>query len=155
MEVKSRLGTDIEQYEVFDIYEDNAHKGIYYCLYVSNEQSINLLNLRTKMTEIFVKSKIIGRYPVNLCDIELDDITLVNAFFFGKTNFTNAKLKNINFSDNDRFMQINSSTEYRPDIVSYVSYGMSELWWYIMEANGIKDIYDFKSGITLRIPRNI
>ena len=52
-------------------------------------------------------------------------------------------------------MQINSSTEYRPDIVSYVAYGLPELWWYVMEANGIKDIYDFKSGITLRIPRNI
>jgi len=72
-----------------------------------------------------------------------------------KVTFETYKRKNIKFSDNDRFMQINSSTEYRPDIVSYVSYGMSELWWYIMQANGIKDIYDFKSGITLRIPRNI
>ena len=68
---------------------------------------------------------------------------------------TYKRKKNITFSENDKFIQINSSTEYRPDIVSYVAYGIPELWWYVMEANGIKDIYDFKSGITLRIPRNI
>ncbi len=68
---------------------------------------------------------------------------------------TYKKRKSVSFSDIDKFIQINSSTEYRPDIVSYVEYGIPELWWYVMEANVIKDIYNFKSGIALRIPRNI
>ena len=72
-----------------------------------------------------------------------------------KVTFETYKRKDIVFSESDKFIQINSSTEYRPDIVSYVAYGIPELWWYVMQANNIKDIYEFKSGITLRIPRNI
>lgn len=80
------------------------------------------------------------------------------VLYYGENNkvtFETYKKKPITFSENDKFIQINSSTEYRPDLVSYYAYGIPELWWYIMQANGIKDIYDFKSGITLRIPRNI
>ena len=94
-----RFGIDIEQYEVLDIYHGNVHKGIYYCLDVSNGESIDLLNLRTKITEKFLKSEITGSFLVNLCDIELDNIELIKAFFFKKPNFTNAKLKDINFSE--------------------------------------------------------
>ena len=43
--------------------------------------------------------------------------------------------------------------EYRPDLVSFDIYGFPDLWWKIMEFNGIKDILDFKTGVTLQIPR--
>ena len=84
--------------------------------------------------------------------------TKSKVLYYGDNNkvtFETYKRKDVVFSENDKFIQINSSTEYRPDIISYVAYGIPELWWYIMQANGIKDIYEFKSGITLRIPRNI
>lgn len=42
--------------------------------------------------------------------------------------------------------------EYRPDLVSYDIYGYPDLWWKIMEYNGIKDILDFKAGKTIQIP---
>lgn len=72
-----------------------------------------------------------------------------------KLTFETYKRKKIISSPSDKFLLINSSNEYRPDLVSYAAYGTVDYWWYIMEFNGIKDIYDFKSGITLRIPRNI
>ena len=72
-----------------------------------------------------------------------------------KVTFETYKRKSIASSPSDKFVLINSSTEYRPDLVSYAAYGTVDFWWYIMEFNGIKDIYDFKSGLTLRIPRSI
>jgi len=80
------------------------------------------------------------------------------VLYYGDNNkltFETYKRKDYIASPNDKFIQINSSTEYRPDLVSYTAYGIPDLWWYIMEFNGIKDIYDFKTGITLRIPRRI
>jgi len=80
------------------------------------------------------------------------------VLYYGENNkitFETYKRKDIVSSTKDKFVLINSSTEYRPDLVSYAAYGTVDYWWYIMEFNGIKDIYDFKSGITLRIPRNI
>lgn len=80
------------------------------------------------------------------------------VLYYGDNNkltFETYKRKKIISSPSDKFLLINSSNEYRPDLVSYAAYGTVDYWWYIMEFNGIKDIYDFKSGITLRIPRNI
>jgi hypothetical protein len=45
--------------------------------------------------------------------------------------------------------------EYRPDRLSYELYGTVDLWWKIMEANDIKDIFDFKAYLNIRIPSNI
>jgi hypothetical protein len=49
------------------------------------------------------------------------------------------------------------SCEYRIDLFSYQQYGSSRLWWVIALANAdqIKDpIWDFKSGLTLIVPRD-
>jgi len=49
-------------------------------------------------------------------------------------------------------MLLNKSLEYRPDLVAFDMYRASELWWYILEANGMKDITEFVSGKTIIIP---
>lgn len=80
------------------------------------------------------------------------------VLYYGDNNkltFSTYKRKPIPASSNDKFVLINSSTEYRPDLVSYAAYGTVDYWWYIMEFNGIKDIYEFKSGLTLRVPTTL
>lgn len=54
---------------------------------------------------------------------------------------------------NEGVVLITPGWEYRPDLVSFDLYGFPDLWWKIMEYNGIKDILDFKAGVTLQIPR--
>lgn len=54
-----------------------------------------------------------------------------------------------------RYGVINKSTEYRPDLVSEHFYGTTMFWWQIMELNKIKDIWDFKSGLSIMIPEII
>lgn len=49
-------------------------------------------------------------------------------------------------------MLITKGIEYRPDLVSYDVYGIPDLWWKILEANSMNDIWDFKVGITIFIP---
>jgi len=55
-------------------------------------------------------------------------------------------------SKKDKFTIITKGYEYRPDLVSNEFYGVTDFWWKIMEANNIKDIYDFKSGLSIKIP---
>lgn len=77
------------------------------------------------------------------------------VIYYGENNkvtFTTYKRKNIIGTSNDKFVKLNASTEYRPDLVSQAAYGFSDYWWKIMQFNGIKDIKDFKSGLTIRIP---
>lgn len=45
--------------------------------------------------------------------------------------------------------------EYRPDLVSFDLFGTPDFWWRILEVNGMKDILEFKAGITLRIPSDL
>lgn len=55
-------------------------------------------------------------------------------------------------SPSDRFMLLSVYEEYRPDLVSLKVYGTTDYWWTILEANGISDIFDFKTGLTIKIP---
>lgn len=55
-------------------------------------------------------------------------------------------------SGDDRYYQISAGTQYRPDLVSRRVYGTVSYWWRILEANGMKDIYDFKAGVNIIIP---
>ena len=73
----------------------------------------------------------------------------------GIMTFTTYKRKETPSSSDDRFFLINKGQEYRPDIVSSIAYGISDLWWKIMEANQMSDILDFKAGTTIRVPNNI
>lgn len=60
-----------------------------------------------------------------------------------------------NPSPEDRVAVVPPGMEYRPDLVSKDTYGVVDFWWKIMEVNGIKDVYDFKTGLTIRLPQNI
>lgn len=59
------------------------------------------------------------------------------------------------FSKNDKFYLITQASQYRPDLVSQLAYGIPSFWWRILEANNMKDISDFKLGTTIRIPESL
>lgn len=62
------------------------------------------------------------------------------------------KKKTQSLSSKDKYMVIPPGAEYRPDLVSQSAYGTSDFWWKILEANNIKDIFEFKAGLNIRIP---
>jgi hypothetical protein len=85
----------------------------------------------------------------------LSRYSLSKVLYYGdnkKVTFTTYKRKPIEPSSYDKFIKLNSSNEYRPDSVSQQAYGFPDYWWKIMQFNGIKDIKDFKAGMTIRIP---
>lgn len=57
-------------------------------------------------------------------------------------------------SDNDLFLTITPGEEFRPDLVSNRVYGVSSFGWLLMQFNKIKDVFDFRAGVNLRIPPN-
>ena len=69
--------------------------------------------------------------------------------------FSTYRREEIPNTPNDKFSTIPPGMEYRPDLVSQKTYGAPDFWWKIMEANNIKDIFDFKAGLTIRLPDNI
>lgn len=71
-----------------------------------------------------------------------------------KLTFETYKRKNLS-SNNDVFTLISGGLEYRPDLVSYLQYGVVDFWWKILEVNNMKDIWEFKSGKTIRLPVRI
>lgn len=58
-------------------------------------------------------------------------------------------------SETDKFTVVTPGTEFRPDIISQRAYGVPDFWWKIMEANKIFDIFDFRSGLNIRLPGNV
>jgi len=79
--------------------------------------------------------------------------------YYGTNNlitFTTYKKQIPPVSPNDTYTVIPpGGMEYRPDLVSQKVYGSPNFWWKIMEANDIKDIYDFKAGLNIRLPGNV
>jgi hypothetical protein len=69
--------------------------------------------------------------------------------------FETYKRKPKQLSGNDRFMVVTKNLEFRPDLISKMAYGFTSYWWKIMEFNDIKDIYDFKAGLNIRIPESV
>lgn len=58
-------------------------------------------------------------------------------------------------SGDEKVMVITKGVEYRPDLVSHDFYGFPDNWWRILEANNMKDIWDFKAGKTIMLPNQI
>lgn len=58
-------------------------------------------------------------------------------------------------SANDKYIVIPAGMEYRPDLMSQTVYGLPDLWWRILEANNMFDVWDFKTGLNIRIPSMI
>lgn len=79
------------------------------------------------------------------------------VFYYGKTNvltFETYKRKPIVTSPDDKFMVIPKGAEYRPDLVAFNVYGVPSLWWQLLQANNMMDIWEFKSGTNIRIPNS-
>lgn len=56
---------------------------------------------------------------------------------------------------NEKVMVIPKGAEYRPDLVSNDVYGYPDNWWRILEANGMKDVFEFKQGKTIMLPNQV
>jgi hypothetical protein len=69
--------------------------------------------------------------------------------------FETYKKKKFAESSGDQVAVIPPGMEYRPDLVSKDKYGLPDFWWKIMEVNSIKDIFEFKAGRTIVLPKNI
>lgn len=55
----------------------------------------------------------------------------------------------------EKVMVIKKGIEYRPDLVSYDIYGFPDNWWRILEANKMKDVWEFKAGKTIILPDQV
>lgn len=77
------------------------------------------------------------------------------VIYYGEQRFLTFETyvrKEYKTAGNEKIMMITKGAEYRPDLVSFQVYGFPDAWWFIMEANGIKDIFDFKAGRTIFLP---
>ena len=100
-------------------------------------------------------------------DASIDPETLVVGYsryvsskpiYYGrdrKLTFKTYKKGNYPLSSQDKYMVITPGAEFRPDLIAFDVYGITDVWWRIMEANNIKDVFDFRSGVTIRLPANI
>jgi hypothetical protein len=70
----------------------------------------------------------------------------------GLLTFETYKRTPIPQTDYDQFTTITPKYEYRPDLLAYDTFGEPDLWWKLMQANNIWDIFDFTVGRTIRIP---
>lgn len=52
----------------------------------------------------------------------------------------------------DKFYMVTKGTEFRPDLVSRRAYGTVSYWWRILEANNMKDVWEFRAGVNVLIP---
>lgn len=80
------------------------------------------------------------------------------VIYYGDNNlitFKTYKGQNLKQNKNDKFYTVTPGMEYRPDLLSYKVYKTVDYWWKILEFNNIKDIYEFKSGLNIRLPSNI
>jgi hypothetical protein len=70
-----------------------------------------------------------------------------------KMTLTTYKRNNFVAEGDEKTMLINKGVEYRPDLVAFDVYGVSEVWWKILEANRMSDVFDFKAGLTITLPK--
>jgi len=72
-----------------------------------------------------------------------------------KIAFATYRKRSYPFSKSDKFTVVPPGMEFRPDMMSTQVYGVPDYWWRILEANDMKDIYEFKSGAIIRLPVTI
>jgi hypothetical protein len=66
---------------------------------------------------------------------------------YNRTNYTP--------TGQEKVMVISKGLEFRPDLVSFDVYGYVDNWWRILEANKMKDIWEFKAGRTIILPDRV
>jgi hypothetical protein len=69
--------------------------------------------------------------------------------------FETYKKKKFIESNGDKVAVVPPGMEFRPDLVSKEKYGLPDFWWKIMEANNMKDIFEFKAGRAIVLPENV
>lgn len=69
--------------------------------------------------------------------------------------FETYKRKKFVPSPKDQVTVVTPGMEYRPDLMSFDKYGVSDFWWKILEANNMKDVTEFRAGTTVVLPENI
>jgi len=72
-----------------------------------------------------------------------------------RLTYNTYKKKSIIKNPEDKVAVVSPGEEFRPDLTSKRIYGTPNFWWRILEFNDIKDIFNYKSGITIRLPANI
>jgi hypothetical protein len=79
-------------------------------------------------------------------------ITSVNTDT-GLQNYTILKLPiNVPETEQDFYIEIDSTNEFRPDMLSFQVYGTPDFGWAIMEVNTLRSFKDLSMGNRLRIP---
>jgi len=81
-----------------------------------------------------------------------------NVIYYGENKFVTFDTyirKEIVRTGDEQVMMITKGIEYRPDLVSYDVYGFPDAWWRILEANQMKDIWDFVAGKTIFLPHGV
>ena len=102
---------------------------------------------------------------IEVSNLRSEDFVPVTSRYYGTDviyysdqkliTFPTYKKKTYTPSTDDKVAAITPGMQYRPDLVSNKVYGVPDFWWKIMEVNGIKDVFDFKAGLTIRLPQNI
>jgi hypothetical protein len=98
--------------------------------------------------------------PIQAKDLVSVSSRYINSsvLYYGDNNFVTFetyKRKKYIKTGTEKIMVITKGVEYRPDLVSFDYYGFSDIWWKILEANNMSDIFEFKSGVTIILPGNI
>lgn len=63
------------------------------------------------------------------------------------------RVRDLAFDDQDSVVHVVQSTEeYRPDLISYQYFGTSEYSWVILAANDLSTPFEMKFGMKLLIP---
>lgn len=78
-----------------------------------------------------------------------------DLMYYGDFNIlTFETYERLPFSDQkeEKSYQITPGTEFKPWLVSQISYNDPGYWWLIMEYNNIFDIEEFEAGRTIKIP---
>jgi len=77
------------------------------------------------------------------------------VIYYGEQNFITFETylrKRYVPNGQESVMVITKGVEYRPDLVAYDVYGIPDPWWNILEANNMKDIWEFQAGKTILLP---
>jgi hypothetical protein len=78
-----------------------------------------------------------------------------DVIYYGDNNLITFKTYKRNQREadpSDQFSIVTKGTEFRPDLISVDAYGTPNFWWKILEANGMMDIDEFKTGTNIRVP---
>lgn len=103
--------------------------------------------------------------PIETAVVQAKDLVAVGSRYrqsdvlhYGEQRFlTFATYKRSTYTQvgTEKVLLINKGVEFRPDLVSFDIYGFPDAWWKILEANGMKDVFEFKAGRTIILPQDV